>query len=381
MTDHLNTLQGLCKKAGYKKKVAIALSGGIDSTASAILLIERGYQIIALFMRIHDASLNLPKHVKACFGPSEEKKIILVKKICKILDIPLYVIDLKKDFKEYVLSYFKKEYLKGRTPNPCIHCNAKIKFNLLVNKAKNLNIGFDLFATGHHAKIEKIGNRYVLKKAYDISKDQSYFLYALNQNQLSHTIFPAGEHKKKELKKIVASLDIGIEHIKESQDFISGSSYSLLFKDSNIQQGPIVNKNGDRLGTHKGIIYYTIGQRKGLGLFSSRPYYVIGINAEENKIIVGHKEDLLSNGLIAKEINFVGIDKIEKPMKAKVKIRQQHKESDAILYPIGNKIKVIFDTPQMAITPGQCAVFYKENMVLGGGIIESSIKGEKLCLL
>ena len=377
MIGPLNILPNLYNKEGYKnKKIAIALSGGIDSTASAILLKKEGFDVIGLCMQLHDHSWGLPTSLKACFGPLESERIKQTRLICQKLGIPLYVIDLREDFKRYVIGYFKNKYLSGKTPNPCVRCNFRIKFDLLQKRAEENGIQFDLFATGHHARVERKGERYILKKGYDRSKDQSYFLYALKQEQLSRVQFPAGTHKKEELRKIVSSLGLGIENSRESQDFISGRSYSILFDRREIREGPIVDKWGKRLGTHKGIIHYTIGQRKGLGIASSRPLYVIEIDAESNTIVVGSKEDLMSEGLVVEDLNFIAIDSIDSPVRAKVKIRQQHKAAEATLYPIKKRIKVIFDKPQMAVTPGQSAVFYQKDVVLGGGIIESPIKGE-----
>ncbi len=378
MIDPLNTLPDLSKKERYNKKnkIAVALSGGIDSTASAILLKEAGCEVVGLFMQLYDSSLNIPTFLKACFGPSEPEKIEHTRLICKALGIPLYLIDLRKDFREYVIGYFRNEYLSGKTPNPCIRCNLKIKFELLPKKAKERGIEFDLFATGHYARLGKIGDRYILKKGYDNSKDQSYFLYALVQEQLSSVTFPVGDYKKERLRSMVSSLGLGIEKRKESQDFISEGSYSVLFREPEIKEGPIMDRWGKRLGTHKGIIYYTVGQRKGLGISSSRPFYVIEIDAKNNTIIVGHKEDLFSDGLIAGNINLITMEKMDSTVRAKVKIRQQHKGAKATLYPMGDRIRVIFDEPQLAVTPGQSAVFYSQDVVLGGGIIELPIKGE-----
>ncbi len=368
MIDHLNTLQDLCKKERYR--VAVALSGGIDSTASAIILKEKGYEVIGLSMYTYDSSLGLPSGIKACFGPLQEENIEYVRYVCKRLGILLHIVDLRKEFRELVIEYFRREYLSGRTPNPCVRCNEKIKFDLLFKRAKE-KIEVDLFATGHHARIERKGERYCLRKAYDKRKDQSYFLYRLRQDQLSKIIFPAGGYKKDQLRNIVSSY--GIEIRRESQDFISGRSYDVLFKKDEIRKGPILDKDGNIIGRHKGIIYYTVGQRRGIGISSKRPLYVIEIDAKRNSIVVGHKEDTYSKGLIAREVNLICPD-ISFPAKAKVKIRQQHREADAVLYPIKNGIKVTFEDKQMAVTPGQSAVFYKEDTVLGGGIIESPIR-------
>jgi len=349
-----------------KYKVAVAMSGGVDSTAAAIILKEKGYEVIGLFMKLYDRSFP---SVRACFGPDEER-IERVERICRILKIPLYVIDLSDKFKKYVIEYFRKEYLSGRTPNPCIRCNSKVKFGFLVEEAKK-RLEFEIFSTGHHVRVEKKKGRYLLKKAHDTSKDQSYFLYALSQDQLSFSVFPAGDYLKEDLRKLVASY--GIEPIKESQDFISGKSYSILFKKEEMKEGIIVDKGGRVLGRHRGIVNYTIGQRRGLGISSSRPLYVIDIDPEKNRIVVGHKEELFSKGLIAKKVNLVSIPEIRKPIRAMVKIRQQHKEAPATLYPEKDAVKVIFDKPQMAVTPGQSAVFYDGDMVIGGGVIESKI--------
>ncbi len=365
MTGPLNTLQDLCRKERYK--VAVALSGGIDSTASALILKNRGYNVIGISMRIQSLSFHLPTDIKACFGPSEEERIEHTKALCKKLEIPFYLIDLRKEFEETVLQYFRNEYLSGRTPNPCVICNERIKFGSLVKKAEQKGIEFDLFATGHHARIERKEDRYCLKKGKDKNKDQSYFLYRLTQKQLSKTVFPAGDFYKHELKDMIKAC--GIEIRKESQDFISQGSYDVLFKRDEIRKGRILTKEGKPVGTHRGIIYYTIGQRRGLGISSSQPLYVIKIDAKKNEIIVGYKEDTYSKEMMVKDINLVSIEKISSPLRAKVRIRQQHKEAWATLYPVSDGIKVVFDEPQMAITPGQSAVFYREGVVLGGGII------------
>ena len=270
-----------------------------------------------------------------------------------------------------MIEYFKREYLRGRTPNPCIMCNRHLKFHLLLKKAMELNIDFDLFSTGHYVRSEKRGDRYILKKGIDTDKDQSYFLYTLSQEQLSRSIFPLGEMKKAEVKK--RALKLGFENAdrKESQDFVSSKGYRIFFRDKEIKRGKIIDKRGRLLGYHKGIPFYTIGQRKGLGIASDMPYYVIKIDAEKNCIIVGRRKDIYLRSLIADNVNLISIDRLSSPLRATAKIRLNSKEAACIIYPIKRgKMRVVFDKPQAAITPGQSVVFYNGDEVIGGGIID-----------
>jgi tRNA-specific 2-thiouridylase len=359
-----------------KGAVAVGMSGGVDSTMAAYILKEQGYKVIGVTMSIWDASVNIPDLGKSgCFGPGEKKDIEFAKNICKKLGIEHHVLDLKKEYKENVLNYFCNEYVCGKTPNPCVMCNQKIKFGALLQKTKEAGIAFDHFATGHYVRVEQDPStkRYILKKALDQKKDQSYFLSYLQQDQLKQLIFPLGEKTKTDIKKIASEL--GFKEVAErgeSQDFIETDDYSVLFNKNDIKPGDILDVNGKKVGTHRGIIHYTIGQRKGLGVSggNSGILYVIKIDAKSNTITVGAEEHLLSQELIASNMNWIVIPELTSPIKVNAKIRQQHKEAPALISPIaGGKVKTIFDSPQRAITPGQTVVFYDNDIVLGGGII------------
>lgn len=356
-------------------KVAVGLSGGVDSSVAAALLKGKGFDVIGVCMRIFDGSVPMQRSKKhTCYGPDEDQDIDSAASVCKKLGIPFHVIDLKREFKNHIMEYFRSEYLYGRTPNPCIVCNHRIKFGLLPEKAKKAGIVFDLFATGHYARISESGGRFLLKKPVDLLKDQTYFLYALTPDQLSRTLFPLGEYRKKEVRDIASSMGLRTSGRPESQDFMSGNDYSLLFRDGEIKDGDIIDEKGNILGRHRGIVHYTIGQRKGLGLSSPKPLYISRIDAEKNRIIVGEKGALFSKGLIVRVLNLIAIDELDRPYRIKVKIRLQHKETDAELLPYKNNMaKIIFDEPQMSVTPGQSAVFYLDDTVLGGGIIEKAL--------
>lgn len=359
-----------------RTKVAVGLSGGVDSSVAAALLKERGFDVIGLSMAIYDESNEVAGYGKhACYGPGEKEDLDSAARVCRDLGIPFYVIDLKKEFKEVVIGYFRDEYLKGRTPNPCILCNRRLKFGFLVKKMKKAGVDFDLFATGHYARVVKSDGRFLLKRSVDLSKDQSYFLYTLAQEQLSRITFPLGDYHKAQVRETARALGLKTAKRPESQDFIAGGDYSPFFESGEVRVGEIVNEQGKRLGTHRGIIYYTIGQRKGLGISSRRPLYVTGIDAAENRLIVSDREELLqSRGLIAGNLNLISVDRLDRPRDVEVKIRLQHREAGATVYAYRRKMaKVLFHEPQAAVTPGQSAVFYQGDTVLGGGIIEEPI--------
>jgi tRNA-specific 2-thiouridylase len=358
-----------------KTKVAVGLSGGVDSSIAAALLRDRGYDVVGITMKTFDPSMPLIESVKhACYGPGEEEDVKAAAAICDKLGIPFHVIDLKEEFRDHVMAYFRREYLAGRTPNPCILCNQRMKFGFLLEKARKAGIDFEFFATGHYARIAESGDRYLLKRATDLSKDQTYFLYALGPEQLSHTLFPVGEYTKPKVKEIARSLGLKSADRHESQDFISGTDYSPFFREGEIGEGDIVDKEGNVLGRHRGIVYYTVGQRRGLGIASPRPLYVLKIDAARNTIVVTEKGNLFSKGLIANHLNLIAVERLDRPYEIKAKIRLQHKEADAILSPLEDqKAEIRFHKPQLAVTPGQSVVFYLNDIVLGGGIIEQAL--------
>ncbi|MBN1832739.1 MAG: tRNA 2-thiouridine(34) synthase MnmA [Deltaproteobacteria bacterium] len=358
-----------------KTKVAVGLSGGVDSSIAAALLKDRGYDVVGMTMKTFDPSIPLTESVKhACYGPGEEEDVRAAAAVCEKLGIPFHTVDLKEEFRDHVIAYFRREYLAGRTPNPCIFCNHRIKFGLLLKKARNAGIDFEFFATGHYARIAKSGDRYLLKRAADLSKDQTYFLYALTPEQLSHTFFPVGEYTKPEVREIARSLGLRTADRPESQDFISGADYSPLFREGEIRAGDILDEEGNVLGRHRGIVYYTVGQRRGLGIASPRPLYVLRIDASKNRIVVTEKENLFSKGLIANHLNLIAVDRLDRPYDIRAKIRLQHKEVEATLSAFkDHRAEVRFHQAQLAVTPGQSVVFYLKDIVLGGGIIEQAI--------
>lgn len=358
------------QKKKMKKKVLVGMSGGVDSSVAAVLLKEDGYDVSGVFMRIWDEKYRDVLSGATCFAP-EKQDIEDVKNIADILGIKLYIVDLTKEFSETVLDYFKKEYRKGRTPNPCVVCNRFLKFGYLMEKMGK-RTDFDFFATGHYAIVDfdKEKNRYLLKKGIDRNKEQSYFLFLLTQKQLSKIIFPLGRYTKKEVKKIAEDYKLPVKDKKESQDFIKGDR-SVLFNEK-LETGEIVDRDGNILGRHKGICFYTIGQRKGMGIAKGKPLYVIGIDKKNNRIIAGDKKDVYKSEFLVEKTNWISVEGIEKPLKVNVKVRYKHSEAPATVYPPeSNYIKVIFEHPQWAITPGQAAVFYKGDVVLGGGFIRT----------
>ena len=340
------------------KKIYLGLSGGVDSAVAAILLKQRGYNVYGVNL-ILCANENAFETVNA-------------KKTADFLKIPFKTINLKEFFKENVIKYFAEEYLKGRTPNPCIVCNEKIKFGKFLEIAKSE--GADFISTGHYANVEKIGNRYALKKTTS-KKDQSYFLHRLSQEQLANVIFPI-QMEKEEIRKIAKENNIPVATRKDSQEicFVDNNYADFIFENTGIksEMGDFIDLQGNVIGRHMGIMKYTIGQRKGLGTTFGKPMYVTKIDVNNNKITLGEEGSQLSKKLIARDINYMSVKYLEKEINARVKIRCQAPLVDARLIPIDEKtVKVEFGKPQRAITPGQCAVFYDENdYVIGGGYID-----------
>jgi len=326
-------------------------------------------------MEIWDGAIEVQESRKhACYGPGEDEDIEEATKVCQQLGIPYHVFDLKKEYKEHVLEYFREEYLAGRTPNPCVICNHRLKFGFLTDRAREAGLKFDYFATGHYAQISTENGRYCLKKAKDKSKDQTYFLKNLTSEQLQTVMFPLGGMLKTEVRKLAEEINLTVADRIDSQDFIAGGDYSPLFSESEISPGDIVSDKGEILGQHKGIIHYTVGQRKGLGLSHPTPLYVLRVDAEKNRIIVTDKESLFFKGLIASDVHLNLPEPLDKPVKVKARIRQRHNEAEAeISRESEDRVKVLFENPQLSVTPGQSVVFYDGDIVVGGGIIESSL--------
>ncbi|MDD4870437.1 MAG: tRNA 2-thiouridine(34) synthase MnmA [Kiritimatiellae bacterium] len=363
-----------------KKRIAVGLSGGIDSSVAAYLLLQQGFDVIGVTMQIWDGSLPLKDiGMSACYGPGEGHDIAAAKEHAERLGIPHHVIPLSSEFKKEILDYFRQEYLAGRTPNPCVRCNATLKFGLMLERALKAGIMFDRFATGHYARTrkDKTTHRILLLKGVDQDKDQSYFLSRLSQDQLQKVIFPLGEMTKGEVRELAE--ECGWKHLvekPESQNFIEAKDYSVLFKETPANPGPILDMQGNKLGEHRGIIHYTVGQRKGVGIAGKEnPMYVVRIDTCRNAVIVGPKKELMKTELKAVNLNWISLNgPSEKPLKVKARIRQQHKEAPAEIRPDLSSqepaVMVRFEEPQMAITPGQIVVFYDGDTVLGSGVIE-----------
>jgi tRNA-specific 2-thiouridylase len=357
-----------------KIKVIVGLSGGVDSSVAAYLLKEQGYDVTGVTMSIWDHKVNTtPTGKHSCYGPDEEEEIEEAKEVAHLLRIPYHVFDCSARYKELVLDYFRSEYLSGRTPNPCVKCNQYIKFGMLPEIAGKEGIEFDYFATGHYARTgwDKVRKRFLLKKGIDNWKDQTYFISRLSQEQLAHVLFPLGSLTKKEVREIAARIDIPLSEKEESQDFYSGDYKELL--NVSDQPGDIVNRKGNIMGKHTGIWNYTIGQRKGLGIAYSEPLYVIELNKENNQVIVGTRPEVLSTSFIVNDLNWIAIEKLNARMEVTAKIRSAQKASPAMVEPIDvNSVKVIFHQANDGITPGQLAVFYQDDIVVGGGTIQKT---------
>ena len=356
------------------KRVVVAMSGGVDSSVTAALLKDEGYEVIGITMQVwpSDSSSDAVERFGGCCGLEAVRD---ARKVASRLDVPYYVLNFRDVFRRRVIADFCEEYKRGRTPNPCIRCNQHIKFDVLLNRAKQLGAAF--VATGHYARIEqnRASGRYLLKKGVDLSKDQSYVLYVMTQDQLKDVLMPLGAYTKKKTREAAQELGLSVATKPESQEicFIPNDDYGEFLQQylpESARPGPILNKRGDILGTHRGIPFYTIGQRKGLGIFAKEPLYVVAIHREENAIIVGGEGDVYADELIATEVNWIAIKKMTEPMEARAKIRYLHREAEAIITPIDKgKVCVKFREPQRAITPGQAVVFYEGDVVIGGGTI------------
>jgi tRNA-uridine 2-sulfurtransferase len=353
------------------EKVVIGMSGGVDSSVAAYLLKEKGYEVIGVTMQVWPSDEEYEEREGGCCSLSAVED---ARRVAYKLDIPFYVMNFKDIFKKNVIDYFIDEYMEGRTPNPCVACNKFIKFDSFLNKA--MALGAQYVATGHYAKIEKSDDRFLIRCADDNKKDQTYALYNLTQFQLSHTLMPCGDYNKSHIREIAKEIGLEVHNKKDSEEicFIPDNDHGAYIKrqlPNNVKEGNFVDKFGNVMGRHKGIVYYTIGQRKGLGLSIGRPIFVTDIVPWKNEIVIGSEDDIFKTELIAKNLNFIPFNSLEASMQVEAKIRYSAKPSPAEVIPIGEgKVKVTFKYKQRAITKGQSVVFYKGDLLVGGGIID-----------
>lgn len=352
------------------KNVLLALSGGVDSSVAAFLIKQQGYNAIGATMKLYQNKF-IDENNACC----TEQDIEDARNICKTLDIPFYVYNFSDNFEQEVISRFIDAYEKGLTPNPCIDCNRYIKFTRLMKQMFELNM--DYVVTGHYAQIEynPKTERYELKKALDKSKDQSYVLYSLTQKQLSHTLLPLGKLSKEQVRKIAEENNFVNSHKKDSQDicFVPNGKYAEFieaYQNKKYPVGNFIDTKGNILGKHKGIIRYTVGQRKGLGLALPEPMYVKEKNIENNNVILCTNNELFTKELYANNINLISVSEIKTPLKIKAKIRYNQQEQPATVTQENNRLHIIFDEPQRAIAKGQAVVLYDDDIVVGGGTIE-----------
>lgn len=358
-----------------KKRVMLGMSGGVDSSVAAYLLKKEGYDVVGVNMRLSNDKNDEERQ-------ATEATIRDAKKVADKLDIPLHVFDFHKEFKEKVIDNFMKEYSEGRTPNPCVVCNKFIKFGLFFDVAKKFDC--DYVATGHYARIVEDENtgRLVLKKGNSAKKDQTYNLYNVKQEQLSRILLPIGMYEKDEVRKIAKEIGLEVHNKKDSQEicFIKDNDYVRYLKENSnikIKDGNFVEKDGKKIGKHHGIINYTIGQRKGLGVAFGKPMFVIDINAKDNVVVLGDNEDLFKNELIINDVNTIPFDfkDITEPFTVEAKVRYSAKPSIAKVYKLSdNSARVVFEENQRAITKGQSLVMYDGDILVGGGIINEIIK-------
>ena len=350
-------------------KVVVAMSGGVDSSVAAALLKEQGYDVIGMMLRLWSEPGK--EDSNRCCTPDSMAQ---ARRVAAKLDIPFYVIDAKEVFRETVVQYFLEGYARGETPNPCLICNRQIRWTFLLEHA--LALGADFMATGHYVRIRKDERgKNVLLRAIDRSKDQSYVLHVLNQDKLKHALFPVGDYPKPEIRAIAEKYGLPTASRKDSQDlcFLAGDDYRNFLRRNAAEMlnpGEILTREGRAVGTHTGLANYTIGQRKGLGIASPLPLYVLGKDPVTNTLIVGAQEELGSRDLTARDVNWLSGEMPEGPFRAEVKIRYTAKEAGALVTPMnGNQTRVQFDAPQRDITAGQAAVFFDGELMLGGGII------------
>ena len=355
-----------------KGKVVVGMSGGVDSSVAAWLLKEQGYDVIGVTMQIwQDEDNEVQEENGGCCGLSAVDD---ARRVASSIGIPYYVMNFKQEFQKNVIDYFTEEYLNGRTPNPCIACNRYVKWEALLQRS--LSIGADYIATGHYARIDKLPNgRYAIRRSATLAKDQTYALYNLTQEQLAHTLMPVGNYSKDKIREMAEEIGLQVANKPDSQDicFVPDGDYATFIEenaDTQIRQGNFVTPDGKILGKHKGIIHYTVGQRKGLGLALGYPAFVLEIRPETDEVVIGTYEESLTHTLRANELNFMSVEDITEPIRVFAKIRYNHKGAWCTVEKTGeDEITCTFDEPIRAVTPGQAVVLYDGEYVLGGGTI------------
>ncbi len=365
------------------EKVVVGMSGGVDSSVAAYLLKKQGYDVIGVTMQIwQDEDLCSVEENGGCCGLSAVED---ARRVALTLGIPYYVMNFKKEFRENVIDYFVEEYLQARTPNPCIACNRHVKWEALLKRS--LDIGASYIATGHYARITKLANgRYTIEKSVTAAKDQTYALYNLTQKQLSHTLMPVGAYTKDEIRILAREMKLPVANKPDSQEicFVPDNNYAGFIENylkekqtvqskdnyNGLVPGNYVNTAGEVIGRHQGLVHYTVGQRKGLNLAMGQPVFVLELRPETNEVVIGNANEVFSDRLTARNINFMAIEDLDGELQVEAKIRYSHKGAKCVMKRTAkDEIQCIFEEPQRAITPGQAVVFYQGDYVVGGGTI------------